>query len=71
MKAARPTRFERSYPTDPSGPLTRSSDGKSSVASTRAVNEFEIIRNLANWTSVGLGELLIYGMPNNQTKTSP
>jgi hypothetical protein len=70
MKAAHPTGFKNGFADDKNAPLASGENVGFRAPSSSAGNEFEIIRNLANLNGFGLGELLIYGTPNNHAETS-
>lgn len=43
---------------------------KTTASSPRVLIEFELVKNLMDGSNLGLGEVLVYGSPNDQAEAS-
>lgn len=69
MKAAHLAGFGSGPAADKKSPA-RGGDVKSHAASPRVLIEFELVKNLAAGSNLGVGEVLVYGALNEQAETS-
>ena len=70
MKAALHSRFGTGTCADNFAPsAAKRGEANSRTALARALAQREIVRNLAAASSLGVGEVLVYGAPNGQLET--
>ena len=69
MKAAHHSGFGLIPGGDSKSPV-RTGEAKSTASSPRVLIEFELVKNLMDGSNLGLGEVLVYGSPNEQAETS-